>query len=488
MTTMASDAGKVVKTTQEQAVAAWVDYLNQVRMDRLVSALARQEGNLKSALESAEWAFEQASKLVHSNRGSGRGLHGYLAEVAETGIGNARSQILGGEPIYEWVNNNKAEDLRRSGVPIQMKFYATHFSLDAVRQHLKKYPDFLKDGAKYQIPSDQYEVVKRLCDMSPMEAGKLSRSGSGTDPSFKDWERVQDFFNEGSIRIDSLEPSLLEYHEVQRETIGATLDAERVTLRTTDENRRVEIYQASRPTLAEGLKATGAAGAFEGGTTFVMAVVAKRREGKALREFTNDDWADIAVDTGFGVIKGGVRGASIYTLTNCTATSAAAASAIVTAGFGIAEQANKLRRGEIGELEFIENAELVSLEAAISAMSSFAGQALIPVPVLGAVIGNAAGMVMYRTAASSLSKYEGVLVDRYLVAQHALDHELAAEYQDLLDHFDARMADYLELLERAFSPDVGIALLGSVDLAKSLGVPTEEILDSTEAIHTFFLD
>ena len=46
------DAQKIVKTGQEQAVAAWVDYLNQVRFTELINALNRQDDNLQDALDS----------------------------------------------------------------------------------------------------------------------------------------------------------------------------------------------------------------------------------------------------------------------------------------------------------------------------------------------------------------------------------------------------------------------------------------------------
>ena len=74
-----------------------------------------------------------------------------------------------------------------------------------------------------------------------------------------------------------------------------------------------------------------------------------------------------------GTLKGGIRGASIYTLTNFTATSAAVASAMVTATFGIAEQAYQLKQGNVDEQRFIENSEMLCLDASVSALSSFAG-------------------------------------------------------------------------------------------------------------------
>ncbi|MGW2659969.1 hypothetical protein ACWCW7_03330 [Nocardia tengchongensis] len=128
------------------------------------------------------------------------------------------------------------------------------------------------------------------------------------------------------------------------------------------------------------------------------------------------------------------------------------------------------------------------LEAAVSALSSAVGQATIPIPILGAVIGNTVGIVMYKAVASSLTKREAALIERYLDEQRALDEQLATEYQGILEKLDQSMSDYLGLLERAFSPDVQVALVGSVELAVALGVASDEILDAEEKIDAYFLD
>lgn len=485
-----SDAVKLGKSNQQQAVAAWVNYLNQLRLDNLLSALHRQDMNLEDALASVGEAIRKIDlEVVAANRGGMKGMHGFIAEVAEVGVGNARSHIRGGDAVYQWINDNGPVDLMRSGVEIQQKFVAAggRFGLGAIAEHLQKYPDFVENGGKYQIPRDHFEVIQKLHAMPREEAGKLLTRG-GDGPSLKDWERIQAFFEEGSVGIESLEPSHLKYSEVQKGAYGATLETEENSLRSTDQSLRDDAYQKSRPTLAEGTKATLAAAAIEGGTALVLAVVEKRRAGRQLRDFTGEDWADIAGEANLGVAKGGVRGFSVYMLTNFTATPAAVASSIVTAAFGVAEQANKLRRGEIDELEFIENAELVCLETAISALSSFVGQALIPVPVLGAVIGNTVGIIMYKAVSSSLSEREASLIVQYVGEQRALDEQLAAEYQELIDKLDASMSDYLGVLERAFSPDVEVALLGSVELALELGVASEEVLNSDEKVLAYFLD
>ena len=45
---------ETARSTQEQAVAAWIDHLNQLRVDELVTKLAAQDTNLESALQALE--------------------------------------------------------------------------------------------------------------------------------------------------------------------------------------------------------------------------------------------------------------------------------------------------------------------------------------------------------------------------------------------------------------------------------------------------
>ncbi|GAA1119769.1 hypothetical protein [Nesterenkonia jeotgali] len=487
---MTNEKDNLAKSNQEQAVAAWVNHLNQIRLDTLLSSLRRQDTNLRDALRSIDEAVRTINlEVVFTNRGGVKGMHGFIAEVAEVGVGNARSQVQGQGAVYQWINNNSPVDLVREGLGIQQKFVASggRLGLGAISEHLSKYPDFLADGGKYQIPLDHYEAIRALNDLPAEEAGKfLTRSGDG--PSLKDWQRVRDFFADGSVSIDALEPSTLEYHQVQREVYESTLGAERNSLHSTDRSLRDEAYQQSRPSLRQAGTATATAAAAEGGAALVLALAAKRREGKKFKDFSEQDWIDVASATGLGAVQGSVRGVSLYALSNFTATPAAVASSIVTAGFGIAEQAHLLRVGKINELEFIQNTELISLEASVSALSSVLGQILVPVPVLGAVIGNTVGTVMYRAVSTSLSEREAALVERYAQEQRELDAQLASEQQELLEALESTLTDYIDLLERAFSPDVEIALAGSVELAVELGVDSEDVLDSQEKVSAYFLD
>lgn len=488
-----ADATKVVKSTQEQAVAAWIGYLNQIRIDGLMAALRAQDKNLEAATAELTKALRTIEiEIVERNRGGLDGMHGFIAEVAEVGVSNARRLVVGKAADMEWINDNSPADLRRqvgdAFVDIQQKFVNSggRFSLGAIYEHLQKYPDFVTDGGKYQIPSDHYEKVKSLFEMSREEAGKLSRSGEG--PSFKDWEHVQEFFKDSGLSIDDLEPSKLSYKEVQRGVYNSTLEKEQGRIEETDRKLRDQAYQESLPSLKEGAKATAAAAAIEGGTAFAMAVRAKTKDGKRIKEFGQEDWADVLGESGKGLAKGGVRGASVYVLTNFTATSAAVASSIVTASFGVAEQAHLMRSGAIGETEFIENSEELCLDAAVSALSSFVGQALIPVPVLGAVIGNAIGNVMYQAAKNGLSDYEQELIRAYQKEQRRLDEELDERYRRCISEINDGMTVYVDLLDKAFAPEPAAALAGSILLAEELGVPSEKILNTRAKAMSYFMD
>ncbi|MEV0080531.1 hypothetical protein AB0H58_29330 [Nocardia neocaledoniensis] len=81
-----------------------------------------------------------------------------------------------------------------------------------------------------------------------------------------------------------------------------------------------------------------------------------------------------------------------------------------------------------------------------------------------------------------------LLIERYLDEQRSLDEQLTAEHEVLVEQLNQSMSDYLGLLERAFSPDVQVAFVGSVELAVSLGVATGKILDSEEKVDAYFLD
>ncbi len=471
-------------------MAAWINHLNQVRLDELFEAWRQQDINLERAQDSLDEArkliFEQ---IIARDRGGLKGMHGFIAEVAEVGVRNARNLVDGMPADTEWINNNGPADLIRNGIQIQQKFVQSggKLSLNAVEEHLRKYPDFLKNGGKYQIPKDYFEKIQRYLAMTQEEAKQLISSDNANGLSYKQWAWVQNFFKSGEISINDLEPSQNSYVSVQPGNIDNTLNDVQNEIEETHHNQQEAAYEQSKPSFAEGTKATAIAAVIEGGTTFVTEVVKKRKE-KDFRSFSEDDWIEILGKTGIGTLRGGVRGSSIYVMSNYTATPAAVASGLVTAAFGVAEQAHRLRTKEITETEFLENAQIVCLDASVSAVSSLLGQALIPIPVLGAIIGNTVGTMLYQIGKNDLAEREQKLLASYAENQKKLDAELAAHYQQQIDMLNQELEVYMVLLNQAFAADIKKSFYGSIKLACYVGVANEEILKSKEEIDHYFMD
>ena len=482
------DPMKLVKSTQEQAIAAWVGLINQMRIDDLIKSLNQQDQNLDSAMKSMNWALKEIDNLIVTNRGGDKGVHGFIAEVAECGLENAQNLVRGVKPVTEWVNDNGPADLLRNGVEIQVKFVNSggKFSLDAVAAHLEKYPDFLDKDGIYQIPKDHLEMVRTLYEMPQKEAAKLVSSDGG--PSYTTWKSIHQYFDSNGFSIDDLEASKFEYSEVQKNTIAGKMAEEKDKLADESEQIKKGIYEDHKPTPQEGANAVAAGAVLEAGTAFAISVKRHLGGGKRIGDLTQDDWADIAKDSGMGFVKGGVRGGAVYALNNYTATPSSVASALVTASFGVADCAYRFRNGELTEVEFIEKSEIACLDASVSAFSSFVGQAVIPVPILGALVGNAIGTTVYELGKDFYNKQEVELLEHYAQEVSALDSELENQYAECIRCLRENTAMYIGLLDRAFFPDVAVAFSGSIQLATSLHVPDSEILHTREEIDEFFLN
>lgn len=481
------DVAQIAKYTQQQAVAAWVDYLNQLRLNELLAKLAAQDINLEQALAELQKMKTAIASVIETGkmRGGTKGAHGFIAEIAEVYIRNARNLIKGLDSVYKWVNNNGPADILRNSTEIQQKFVQAggHFGLEAIKAHLEKYPNFLQKGGKYQIPKDFYDELQRILSLSQEEAVKESAQ------TYRLWKWVQAFFkNNPQISMDDIEPSVNTYAAVQTGKIKETVNEEEARIKAEDKKCRKEAYEASKPTLREGAKAAGTSAAMEGGMAFCIGVWKKRKQGKHLADFTAKDWNEVGIDTAKGTLQGGIRGGTIYAMTNFTATPAAVANALVTASFGIVAQAYQLQQGNISADDFLVNSEVLCLDVSVSAVASILGQTLIPVPVLGAIIGNMAGMFMYQIAKDHLSEKEQILIANYQHTFTSLNKMLDNRYHELISQLKKELAKYTSVLELAFDKDVNIAFAGSIAFADYVGVPTEQVLRTKQDIDQYFLN
>lgn len=485
------DVSQIAKSTQEQGLAAWVDYLNQLRLNELLEKLASQDINLEQALAELQKLKDfigDPARIL----GSASTKHGEIAENAQVYISNARRLIegLSKEYSFEGVARTAPADYLKNGQQIQSKFLngikATlngNGNANGIRQHIEKYPWFVKNGGSYDIPKDQYDEIMRVLQLRQNSPTLLTKA----DRRLLD---VIDSFEKATgLRISKdVRPAVVNYRDVQRGKINETISKEKDSIKETDRRRRKEAYEASKPTLQEGIKAAGISAAMEGGMAFCLGVWKKRKQGKHLAEFTAEDWNEVGIDTAKGTLQGGIRGGAIYTMTNFTATPAAVANALVTACFGVAAQAYQFQQGNITADDFIVNSEVLCLDVSVSAVASMFGQTLIPVPVLGAIIGNMTGMFLYQIAKEHLSEKEQVLIANYQQSFAYLNKMLEERYKELISQLKRELAKYASILELAFDKDVNIAFEGSVALANYVGVTPERILQNKRDIDQYFLN
>ena len=481
---MAESVSRASRSTVDKATAAWIDYKNQLRLYDLCSRLFKQDLNLENALAELNELKSFIADPEHI-LGSELTKHGEIAEHYQVNISNARNAILGLEKEYssDGVGRTAPEDYLRNGEQIQSKFCnGIKNTLRAVKKHSETYPDFVSNGGSYDIPKDQWEEMQEIIYRSKNKPSSLSNS---------EWSQLQainEFEKDTGLSVSSdLAPSVADYNQVQQNEVNAAIDNEKQLLDKKDQEQRQEAYRKTAPSLKEGAKVAGTSAAVEGGLCFCICVFKKLRSGKHLYEFDENDWIEIAKETGFGIIKGGIRGTSVYLLTNFTNTSANLASAYTTAAIGVVSQLNAYERGAIAEDTFLINSEIMCLDIAISTLSSYFGQMIIPIPILGAVIGNIIGETLYGICIRYAEKKEEALVEEMNSELTVYTNSLKSDLQKTINDLLAYVTYYNGICELAFNSDVNKSFWASILLAKAAGVSDSKILHTVGEIDTYFL-
>lgn len=490
------------ENTVAQGIAAQVSYLESTRAAELASNLERilvseteELAEVASRAARAELHVEVArlniEGIVDANRGGVKGVHGFIAEYAEEGVANAKRAIDGLNPLTTVLADNGPADLSVQGMPVQMKFYA-----DPQLELLQAagYRDMEMMFAK-----DRFEVFDRIM------RGDRYVELDGIRLSSRKIEAIRGLIEKESAERGQpysawMRQSQLDYAEVQLHAISDTLDDKTAGLREQADGQRQEVRdgsdaqragaaQQAAPSWGEAAKVAGTAAAVQGGLAFGIFVYRRHQEGTDIWQFASQDWRDCGLETAKGGIKGGITGLSIYGLTQVCRMGAPAAAAVASGSIGLATAVANRRAGKLDDDDFADLVFCNAIESTGAAMGAAIGQVVIPVPVVGAVVGSIAASVILGQGKKFLNKAENRVIEaraaeiRSYVA--GLDSELQAEYFRITGTHDY----YLELQTRAFDiqANVDLQLLGSAELARAMGVPEEEILQSVEDADAYFL-
>jgi len=453
---------------KEQIMGVIVNEFNRNRIIDLNKTLSNQD---IAYLKSVEEIDKVREFVGHPENilGSNLTKHGEIAEQVEVGVRRAKSLLHNENPTatFNGVGRTAPEDYIIAGEKVQSKFInGTNNGLNHVLQHMNKYDEFYKDGY-YHIPKDQYEVIEKV-----MEGKHVDGLNSKTELAIrKKIEEIQE--KTGKSFDKSIKPSISNYKDVQKGTINKTLDNHEKNLDEENKELKKKIVTEHQPSLAEGLKASGTAAAIGGGISFAAALYSKHKEGKKFYkgEFSQDDWVDVLKISGKGAMSSGISGGSIYTLTNYCNVPAPFAAAVVSGIKGVSSLAMDLKNGKITSEEFQELGMITCSETAIVALSTAIGQTVIPIPILGSLIGSITASTFLKMTKNDKTAYQ--IKKMYEEGTK----KLSLEHREQMQEIERQFQLLGDLTSSAFEIRNNVKLFQmSILLARSYGISEQKII------------
>lgn len=467
-------------TLSDQLMAAAVESVNQTRKASEEAALNARDQILILALEQMQKVRDFLGNPA-GILGSEKTKHGEIAEQLEVGVRRARDALNSQDfsATFDGVGRTAPMDYKIDGIDVQSKFInGANKTLDHVLGHMNEYPEFGRDGSFYHIPKDLHEVIQQV------------RSGNAGELSEKTVKAILEKVNEiekltGLSYDDVVRPGVSTYSEVQQGSAFDTVERHENDLKKENEQLKDQIRDDHKANLSDGLKAAVGAAAVGGAVSFVGGLISKyRKEGKNpfKGQLTGKDWKDLGLSTAKGAAVGGVTGGVIYGLTNWAGMAAPLAGSFVTAVKGLAPLINAFQAGEISLDTLLDQGTIVCADVAIVGLCTVAGQALIPVPVLGSVVGSIAGKVLGSILAGKVSAAAAELEKRTNDMLHALD----ASYKRLVEELDSKFDELGNLAKAAFNLNNNKKLLElSIEFAEKNGVAEHQIIKNREDLFAF---
>lgn len=469
--------------------ALYKDQFSGIAVKTINDARLRDE---VAKLAAQDLAFDQAIEQIDGIRtflgspekilGNPLTKHGEIAEQVEVGVRNARALLHQKEipATFEGVGRTAPTDYLIDGVAVQSKFInGDTNNLNAVLDHMEQYSNFGRDGSYYHIPRDTYDAISKIME------GENGEFSDRTADAIR--EKVQLIQERSGQAFDNVvKPGISEYAEVQQGRVFSTLERHQTELNGENARLKDQVVQDHQPSLINAAYAATLAASVGGALSLSIALYGKYQSGKNpfKGEFSADDWKDVGIDTAQGAGLGAVSGVSIYLMTNYASLSAPFAAAVVSAVKGTGSLISQLNAGEINFDQFVDLGLIVCSESAIVGLATVAGQTLIPVPLIGAVIGSLAGRMLAEFATGKTAAVAARIQREMQDFLKGLDEQL----QQVLRTIDAAFERLGALTEAAFDLNRNLALLEtSVQLAREYGVPSRKIIADQQALDAFML-
>ncbi|WP_226679059.1 hypothetical protein [Mesobacillus jeotgali] len=489
---------------KDQVTAAGVEGFNHWKSQSIAKQLDQIVKEKMKSQQQQDINFENALKHMMKMRqflsdpkiilGSDQTKHGEVAEHLEVNIRNAMAALKGQSDVatFDGVGRTAPEDFILDGIKYQSKFInGTNNTLKHVLDHFDKYQD---RSMNYSIPKDQYKIIEAIRS-GQAPKGLNDKSIRAILQKIEEIERQT-----GRTFQDIVKPSISDYTEAQLGKAGETVSKHQDQI--VDENQKIQdgiekdarektksVEAKKGPSVGEGVKVAGIAAAIAASLNTITVIYGKVKSGKKIQDFDKDDWLEVGLSSAKAGAKGGVTAASIYALTNITSLSTPFAGAVTSAAMGMSSLLADLTKDMISMDEFVTQGQVLCLEAGIAATGGAIGQMLIPIPVLGSIIGTVTANFVWGFAKDKLGTREQELKQMLNAYTDSILEKVDQAYQDIIKKINDTYARYNSLIEAAFDVDANSAVLAaaSVNLAEALGVDERKILKNDADLDAFFL-
>jgi hypothetical protein len=492
---------------EDQLSASLVNQLNVAREADLAEGLQKINDNLARSIEQQDNAFSFATAQIdkvsdeltrpENILGSDQTKHGEIAEKIEVGIRNAKEALAqkvddakNFSATFEGVGRTAPEDYIIDGIQVQAKFInGANNNLRHVLDHMEKYDYFGRDNSYYHIPKDTHETVLKI-----LNGENVDNLKDTTIRAIK--EKAQSIETaSGRTFEDVVRAGKVGYSEVQINTAGQTLDVQEEILNqdniaikdginqeaVDEKNTVIDENQPSLEGLGQAAIVGGAVGA---GIALTKNIYSNYKDGKNIfaGDYSSDDWKTLGIDTSKYAAIGGLSGAAIYGLTNYAGMAAPFAGAVVTATKGVAALIQQYKNGEITQNQFIDLGLIVCAESAVVGVCTAIGQTLIPIPVLGAVVGSIAGTLLAGVGKSLLSS------DRKAIETKIKDYQSDLDEASMIviGKIEKEFKNLGDLTAAAFKLENNQCLIQlSLELAKEHGVNINKLIKNHNELDDF---
>lgn len=506
---------------ESQAVAAYVLDRIQKKVQEQAFRFAEISANTDAMMKASIKAFAEACSYVEKARnfvspgnlqhilGPTATKHGEIAESLEVYFRNGRDVLRHLKSSARFLEEGKdrigpTDYVIGGSTPVQSKFInggdlsTPNNSLSHIYEHLKKYPGYATDAAPYgfsgqrgiyHIPKDQYETLQKVV------SGDTEGLHYRTIKSCKEYiEKIEE--ETGKPITEVVKPGLSTYKDVQLGRVDKTIDAEEQSysdihkeevkqIREEDTRQRTEAQHITDASWSEAFKAAGIGAAISGTVSAGLGIYMKIKQGKKITAFTLDDWKDVGLDFAKGGTKGGITGMAVYGLTKVGGFSAPFAGSIVTTAIGVTSLFIDYKKGKISQNDFAAASFALTAQAGCAAIGASIGQAVIPVPIIGGLVGTVVAQSVYKIIESVCGKKESRLMAQ--MEKEINDHiaRLDKECREIL----GKINDYFDrlggLIEAALSPEPNERLNGSIKLARFVGVSEDNIVHNISELDEF---